>query len=129
MTLIDRVWLVWERLRPHWSGYLKSAGLDLTNTTKDTLKEDLTRPVNVDFGLHGVEDFAREGRRGIEPGNPARSLFFHVLASPNVILNGLHDEGYATPGEIEAVENYVYGICPPSIQDLRVRADDAPLAI
>jgi hypothetical protein len=128
MALINKVWLAWKRLRPHWSDYLKSASLDLTGATRDTFEEKLTSPVDVNFGLHGLEDFAREGRRGIEPGSPARSLFFHVLASPNVILNGLPDKNYPTPAEIEAVENYVYGVCPPSIQDLRVRTD-APLTI
>jgi len=128
MALIDKVWLTWQRLRPYWSDYLKSAGLDLTGATRDTFEEKLTSPVKVNFGLPGLEDFAREGCRGIEPGSPAQSLFFHVLASPNVILNGLPEKDYPTLAEIEAVENYVYGISPPSVQNLRVRAD-APLAI
>lgn len=34
-----------------------------------------------------------------------------------------------TPAQIEVVENYVFGIRPQSIQELRVRADDVPLAI
>src|SRR4030095_877557 len=37
--------------------------------------------------------------------------------------------GYPTLGEIEAVEDFVYGVLPPSIEDLRARAGNAPLAI
>ncbi|EID77409.1 hypothetical protein W59_23695 [Rhodococcus opacus RKJ300 = JCM 13270] len=36
---------------------------------------------------------------------------------------------YPTPAEIEAVENYVYGVRPPSVEDLREQAGGAPLAI
>jgi len=70
--------------------------------------------------IDGFSDFAIEGKRGIEPGNPARSLFFHALASPNV-TKGANGEGlstFPTLAEIETVENYVYGIQAPSIQQL-----------
>ena len=68
----------------------------------------------------------QEGKRGIEPGNPARSLLFHALASPNVI-SGVDDEeldAFPTLAEIETIENYVYGIQPPSIEELKIRSKD-----
>ncbi|MCH9809525.1 MAG: hypothetical protein K0U74_17530 [Alphaproteobacteria bacterium] len=38
-------------------------------------------------------------------------------------------EGFPTPSEIEAVEDYVYGISPPTIEEIRVSTNGAPLAI
>lgn len=96
-------------------------GLDLA---ADDLAGELSRPLDrIDRSVPGFEDFAAEGVRGIEPGgSPARSLMFHALASPRV--RGL--DVYPTPAEIEAVENYVYGVRPPSVEDLREQAGGAP---
>jgi hypothetical protein len=46
-----------------------------------------------------------------------------------------HDAGgkalsdFPTPAELEAVENFVYGVSPPTIEELRARAKGAPLAL
>lgn len=111
------------RLAGHgWQQLLDAHGLDLEAAD---LKKELTRPVDVDRTKPGFEDFSWEGTRGIEPGSPAQSLLYHAFASPGV----LGATAYPTPAEIEAVENYVFGIDPPSIEDLRARAGGAPLAI
>ena len=92
----------------------------------------LAQPLSqIDRTVPGFEDFALEGTRGIEPGSPARSLLFHALASPNVFQDGAGNDlsAFPTPAEIEAVENYVYGVKPPSLDDLQAQADDHPLAI
>jgi hypothetical protein len=80
MTLIDDVQAVCRRLAPHgWAGLLAQHGLDITALN---LAEELTRELpDIRRDLPGFEDFAMEGRRGIEPGRPARSLLFHALAS------------------------------------------------
>jgi hypothetical protein len=92
----------------------------------------LAKPLpNIDRSCPGFEDFATEGTRGIEPGDPARSLLYHALASPNVFLgaDGALLQGFPTPAEIEAVENYVYGVEAPSLEDIRSRFPGAPLAV
>lgn len=124
-NLIDGVRSVCERLaRGGWLGFLREChGLDLA---AEDLAGELARPLSgINRSVPGFEDFAAEGVRGVEPGSPARSLLFHAFASPRV--RGL--DVYPTPAEIETVENYVYGVRPPSIEDLRERAGGAALAI
>jgi len=131
--LIDRVAAACKRLAPQgWRELLALHGLDIS---AGDLASELLRPVRPNRSVPGFEDFAWEGMRAIEPGQPALSLLFHAFASPRVIgrttasndLPQLND--YPTPAEIEAVENYVFGASPPSIEDLRARARDAHLAI
>src|SRR5205085_8625005 len=64
--------------------------------------------------------FAAEGHRGIEPGQPARSLLYHALASPNVVgtFSGKRLKKFPTLAQLEIVENYVFGARPPSIPEL-----------
>ncbi len=113
-----------------WKELFRAHGLDICATN---LKDQLLRPLEkINRTINGFQDFSAEGCRGIEPGCPAKSLLFHAFASPQVIhypdgTSPLLD--FPTPLEIEAVENLVYGIKPPSIQELRVRAGNAHLAI
>lgn len=129
MSLREQLWLVWSRLRNNWATYLQSAGLDLSGATQDTLVDLLLTPIQVNFRLRGLEEFSREGRRGIEPGAPARSLLYHVLASPQVTPPGIHPEDYPTFGDIEIVENAIFAAAHCSVPDLRAKAGDRPLAI
>ena len=131
--LISSVRAVCDRLTgAGWAELLRRHGLDLA---AGDLAAELSRALPaVDRTQPGFGDFALEGVRGIEPGRPALSLLFHALASPAV--RGYRDGNgiveiteFPTPAEIEIVENYVFGSSPPSIEDLRARADDAPLAI
>lgn len=125
--LFDRVRTACRRLAAAgWSDLMERHGLDIK---ADDLEAELGRPlVAIDRSIAGFEDFAWEGTRGIEPGKPAHSLLFHAFASPRVDPElGLHD--FPTSAEIEAVENYVYGMQPPSIEDLRMRVGGAHLAI
>jgi hypothetical protein len=81
--------------------------------------------------LQGFEDFAVEGKRGVEPFHPARSLLFHALASPNVLTaaGGESLGAFPTLAEIEAVENYVFGVEPPALEDLKTRFPGAQTAV
>jgi hypothetical protein len=130
MTLIDDVQTICRRLAPHgWADLLAQHGLDITASN---LAEELARELpSVRRDLPGFEDFAMEGRRGIEPGRPARSLLFHALASPNVVT-GVEAEAlgaFPSLAEIDAVENYVFGVEPPSVEDLVTRFPHAVMAI
>src|SRR5215212_172252 len=131
--LIDQVTAVCERLAPEgWRDLLLAVSHDELDITTADLSTMLSRPISrIDRTIPGFEDFALEGTRGIEPGSPARSLLFHALASPNVFGDATGDDlsAFPTPAEIEAVENYVYGVTPPSLDDLQARADDDPLAV
>ena len=131
--LIDRVRAVCDRLADAgWAELFKQHGLDIR---AEDLRGELAKTLDhIDRRAPGFEDFAAEGRRGVEPGRPAQSLLFHAFASPQVVSwqsssgeRPLND--FPTPGEIELVENYVYGVVPPNISDLRARVGDAPLAI
>jgi hypothetical protein len=130
MALLDEVRAVCGRLAPHgWAALLAAHGLDIEAAD---LGAELARPLTgIDRDLPGFEDFAAEGIRGVEPGIPARSLLFHALASPNVTSPGDGGElrEYPTPAELAAVENYVFGVRPPSLPDLLARAAEAPLAV
>jgi hypothetical protein len=125
--LIDRVRKACRRLAAAgWRDLLTRHGL---NIEAADLEAELSKPLDaIDRSILGFEDFAWEGTCGIEPGKPARSLLFHAFASPRV-GKGLGLKNYPTAAEIEAVENYVYGAQPPSIEDLRMRAGGAHLAI
>jgi hypothetical protein len=126
MALIDEVKRVCDRLAAlGWRDLLLQHGLDITATN---LKQELTKELAaIKRQIKGFEDFAFEGKRGIEAGNPARSLLFHAFASPNVVSANL--SAYPTLAELEIIENYVYGVQPPSLQDLQVRAQRQPWAI
>lgn len=123
MSLIAEVTKICKRLANHgWKELLKEHGLDIT--AKDLEKELLRELPKINRKITGFQDFALEGKRGIEPGNPSRSLLFHALASPNVTVGARGNKlsKFPTLAEIDTVENFVYGVHPPSINDLTIRA-------
>ena len=131
--LVDKVAAACRRLAPAgWTELMALHGLDIQ---AEDLKTELARGLDgIDRSQPGFEDFAQEGARAVEPGRPSLSLLFHAFASPEVVQyrgpNGVEKlKAFPTPAEIEAVENYVFGSTPPSIGDLRARAEGAPLAI
>jgi hypothetical protein len=127
--LVDAVAAACRRLAPTgWRDMLRRHGLDID---AGDIAAELARDLpSIDRTQPGFEDFAAEGARAIEPGSPSRSLLFHAFASPEVGRSGgAGVTHYPTPAEIEAVENYVFGVSPPSIEDLRARAEGAALAI
>jgi hypothetical protein len=130
MLLIDDVRAVCERLGPSgWTDLMAAHGVDLT---VDDLAAELARPLPaVDRSLPGFEDFALEGVRGVEPGRPARSLLYHALSSASVVSapDGSDLGAFPTAAEIDAVENYVYGVGPPSLAEVLARAGSADTAI
>lgn len=112
-----------------WAELFAQQGLDIQACD---LQAELLRPLGqIDRSVPGFEDFAAEGVRAIEPCQPARSLFLHALWSPQVLFGagGKRLKDFPTVQELELVENYVYGVRPPSLLDLRARAGDAALAL
>jgi hypothetical protein len=110
---------------------LDATGGELDITAAD-LRRELAKPLaHIDRNFPGFGDFAIAGTRAIEPGQPDRSLLHHAFASPTVVAERSGDElrGFPTMAEIEAVENYVYGVEPTTLDALRRRAGDRPLAI
>jgi hypothetical protein len=107
-------------------------GLDLK---APDLAAELRRALpKIDRSVSGFGDFSHEGIRAIEPRSPARSLLYHAFASPLVRAIGRGSQakllkGFPTLAEIEAIEDYVFGAEPPSIEDLRATAGGARIAI
>jgi hypothetical protein len=129
MTLADQLWKTWSRLGPHWRPYFRLAGLDLYGASKSQFVKRLQEAIQVTYQLKGIEEFCRLGTRGVEPGDPARSLFYHVFASPHVTPDGIPDIHYPTMKELEIIENYIYSVSLPSIETLLGQAKGSKLAI
>lgn len=131
MTIADQIWSLWkERLSKSWKGYFREVGLDLPNSGKDAFLGALDRGIDkINRDRSGLKDFAADGERGIEPAQPARSLFYHVLASPLVIPEGIEENEYPTFGELEIVENYIYSVKHASLADLVKEAKGASLGV
>jgi hypothetical protein len=135
MSLIDQVFGLCKNklIGSGWDTLLQdSHGLNINQPTAAALAVELARaPLSINRDLPGFEDFASSGERGIEPGSPARSLLYHALASPNVLidLEGRPLGYFPTWAELEAVENYVFGVRPPTIDSLLTRAGAKHLAM
>lgn len=127
MTLLDRIAALWERLEPAgWGAVLAAHGLKIPRKIAPAkLARLLTAPLKVDRNQPGFGEFAAGGARGVEPGRPARSLLYYALASPLVRAHaGGRVEAFATPAEIETVENYVFAAREWSLDDVRTAAAD-----
>jgi len=128
MALIDDLKRLCRELADTgWAELLASFGLNIRAVN---LAAELAKPLDK-LGpgkrpnLPGFEDFDPKARRGIEPGLPERSLLYHALASPNVVkgVDGSELGAFPSLGQLETVENYVYGVKPPTLPELRGRAD------
>jgi len=130
MALKNKLWIIWQRHKKYFGPYLQAAGLDLSSvSTPGNLFDLLLNEIKINYKCRGLEEFSRDGCRGIEPGDPARSLFYHAFASPHVHFDGLTNEQYPTMAELGLIENCVYGAAHLSLDDLLVRAAGRPLAV
>jgi len=128
MALIDDVKTACDRLAPlGWRDLLRRVtanSLDIRQSTTNALQNALLAPLNsIDRSFAGFTDFAAGGTHAIAPGSPATSLLYHAFASPAVVqgANGPL-AGFPTLREIEIVENFVFGVQPPTLAALRQRA-------
>jgi hypothetical protein len=132
MALIDDVRLTCSELAPHgWRELLLGVTGGELDIASGDLAFELSKPLEyIDRRVEGFDDFADEGQRGIEPGIPARSLLLHALASPGVVRLADRELGaFPTLKQIEAVENYVYGVEPPTLAELLARRSLGRIAI
>jgi hypothetical protein len=130
MPLIQAVFEACARLDSlGWRDFLlRVSDLDIRQSTAAALAAELGRPLRrIGRTVPGFTDFALEGKQAIQAGRPSHSLLFHAVAAPGLGAGYVRD--FPAPDDIEAIENYVYGVAPPSIADLRSRAAGAPLAI
>lgn len=122
MALIDPVKKACDRLADKgWAALLAKHGLDIG---KADLAQELARSLTIDRAFAGFEDFSLAGTRGIQPGQPASSLLYHAFASVNVhpTADGepaAANDSYPTLEELDAVENYIYGLAPLEKIDLQ----------
>lgn len=127
--LLEKIRRACDRLGPlGWRELLLKHGLDIASKN---LEQELAKSLTVDRTVEGFEDFAACGACGVEPGRPAYSLLYHAFASSRVQygVDGKKLTAFPSPTEIEAVEDYVYSVRLPSLEDLRVYVGGAPLAI
>jgi hypothetical protein len=125
MALIDDVKQICDRLAPlGWRDLLRAVtanGLDIRQPTAARLRQELVKDLGaIDRLRPGFEDFSTDGTRAITATNPARSLLYHALASPLVKRDGdgriLH--GFATPAELDVLENFIFSLAPVSLPKL-----------
>jgi hypothetical protein len=132
MALIDEVFAVCKGLGDEWTEMLKVHGLNIQQPSAQALANELlNQNLNIDRTMPGFQDFADDQARGIVPGRPAHSLLYHALASPNVLSgkDGKALQKFPKLKEIEAVENYVFGVHPPTVDELLARSQSSHLAI
>ena len=109
-----------------WDEGLRKHGLDLEAALArddEGFAQALAADLLIDRDVPGFADFTTAGSRAIEAGKPAASLLYHAMASPFV-----HPDGTATPGEasryptlaeLDAVENYIFGLHQVDLSQLR----------
>lgn len=93
-----------------WAGYLEALKLSLpASADVDALTALIPHSVLQQLaGKKGFEDFA--GSKLIEPGFPAMSLLYHMLANPRVKPGGFTDAQYPDLAQLDLLEDYIYAL-------------------
>lgn len=122
MPLIDQVKIICDRVAPlGWRDLLMTVtgnSLDIKKPTGAALRAELTKSLaTIDRGVSGFEDFASAGVQAMTKGQPSLSLLYHALASPLVTRdhNGAPLGGFATPAELDSLENLIFSLDPVSL--------------
>lgn len=120
MALIDDVKTICDRLAPlGWRDLLlrvSNNALDIRQASADALKAALTKPLTtVDRTVPGFADLKTGTLQGVAAGEPARSLLYHALASPEVHPTSdgrpaANAASYATLLELDTLENFIYSL-------------------
>jgi len=114
-----------------WQPLFEALGLD---PGSDTLEADLLRQMDGGSDLRrlsGFEELDARATRLIEPGRPAGSVLFHAIASPAVRTapDGTLFTDFPTAADLELAENVVFGLVPPSLNDIEAKFSGLNLAI
>ncbi|MBX4870230.1 hypothetical protein HJA85_25160 [Rhizobium bangladeshense] len=122
MTLLSQLKAdVLDVLAPRgWAELFLDHGLDIT-VSLDKLNGELTKPLSINRGVRGFEEFSLAGIRAIESGSPGRSLLYHALAFPgcNVTGAGRRIEKFPSLQQLDIVENVVYSVAHASLSNFR----------
>jgi hypothetical protein len=118
MTLVEQLkTAVLDVLAPHgWRELFACHGLDIS-VPANQLEKELSKPLQVDRGVPGFEEFSLAGIRGVEPGQLGLSLLYHALASPGCV--GPKLSVYPTLAQLDVVENYIYSRKRITLAELR----------
>jgi hypothetical protein len=120
VSLLDSIKPLCSRLAadPGWKALFAAHGLRIGAAD---LAAELEKPLTIDRTLVGFDDFADDATRAIQPGSPSRSLLYHALASPNVLNapDGTPLTIFPTPAELDAVENYIFGVNAPTLAEIQ----------
>lgn len=107
--LVDEVHALLLDLPAPWREAFKRHGLDLAGSgTPEETANRLSRPLPIDRDDPRICDLCPDATRAIEPGDPARSLIYHMLAlsecpSPDA---GVRLEA------LDLLENYITSLAP-----------------
>src|SRR5438105_3756046 len=105
MALIDDVRGICSRLgSAGWGEIFAAHGLNLA---AGDLATELSRPLQIRREREEVQDFSPTGVLAIEPGRPAASLLYHVLAVPDVPSSS-RVTAFATFDDLDTLENYIF---------------------
>lgn len=97
------------RLSVPWKQALLRHGLDLSRvrSSADTANL-LERPLPIDWSDPRVAGLSRATQRAVEPGDPARSLLYHMLALAECPAL----DGGIELADLDLLENYIYSRAP-----------------
>jgi hypothetical protein len=120
MAIIDQFKFVCDRLAPlGWRDLLLAAtnnALDILQPTNAKLLTAMTATLpSIDRTRRGFEDFHPSGVQAITGGQPARSLLYHAMASPQVHPTATGNPSptrvnYPTLVELDVIENFIYSL-------------------
>ena len=123
--MLDDVKIICDRLAPlGWASLLKNVtggALDIRQSSSAKLQAALTAQLtSINRAIPGFEDFNPVGDRGVAAGKPSESLLYHALASPLVARDeeGRPLQGFATPAELDLLENFIFSLVSVSLQQL-----------
>jgi len=112
-------WLRLNQKSQDWQGLLADVGLPINAKTPVDFLAALTKPIKINRDVPGFEDFDLDGTRGIEGGDPGRSLLYHAFASSKVVsYRGTRLDTFPTLEEIIALENLIYQEAHASLDSL-----------
>lgn len=107
--LIDEIHALLAGLSAPWKRAPRQHGLDLSSLdSPQRTVALLSEKLNIEWQDSRVQDLCRSTERAIEPGDPARSLLYHVLALSEFPSP---DAGVSLEN-IELIENYLYSLEP-----------------
>ncbi|MCH6257825.1 hypothetical protein MLD52_14805 [Puniceicoccaceae bacterium K14] len=135
-SLLDQVFAICQKYKNKgWGDLLLSvAKLNISQSSAGDLEielaRDLTSDGSIDRDAPGFGDFNLFGVRGIEPGNPSRSLLYHAFASPGVVTNAKYSiSEYLDVSELEIIENYIFASAKRSLAAVKGIAGSRRVAL